>query len=85
MAGIDIKLDDADVVRIADALAARLGREQAAEGYMNADQAAEYLACDRARIYDLVGRGALRCTREGRRTLFRREWLDAILDPGRAA
>jgi excisionase family DNA binding protein len=88
MARIPVELADEDVERIADALARRLGQAAGgAEGFMTADQAAEYLACDRARIYDLVGRGALRCAREGRRTLFKREWLDELLDdqPRRAA
>lgn len=51
-----------------------------AEPYLDVEQAAEYLACDKDRIYDLKALGRLRHVRDGRRLLFRREWLDAALD-----
>jgi excisionase family DNA binding protein len=44
--------------------------------WLDVDQAAAYLACSRQRIYDLVSAGTLRPARDGRRVLFRREWLD---------
>jgi excisionase family DNA binding protein len=55
-----------------------------ADGWLDVDQAAEYLACKPHRVYDLVGEGRLRCEKDGRRSLFRREWLDAGLENGGA-
>ena len=43
-------------------------------------EAADYLRCQTHRIYDLASVGRLRCAKDGRRSLFRREWLDAVLD-----
>ena len=48
--------------------------------WLDTDAAAAYLACDPRRIYDLVAMGRLRQAKDGRRLLFRREWLDAALD-----
>ena len=50
------------------------------EPWFDVPAAAVYLACSAKRIYDLVALGRLRCARDGRRLLFRREWLDAALD-----
>lgn len=50
------------------------------EGWLNADNAAEYLDCSRKRIYDLIGQGRLQYAKEGKRLLFRREWLDDTLE-----
>lgn len=41
--------------------------------------AATYLRCERQRIYDLVSEGKIQPARDGRRLLFRREWLDTYL------
>ena len=49
------------------------------EPWLNVDLAAEYLACSKRRIYDLVGREAVVCHRDGKRLLFRREDLDACV------
>lgn len=51
-----------------------------AEPWLNVDQAAEYLAAPKSRVYDLVERGRLQYRKDGRRVLLRREWLDAYLD-----
>jgi excisionase family DNA binding protein len=50
------------------------------EGYLDVEEAASYLACDKDRIYDLKSMGRLRYAKDGRRLLFRREWLDAALE-----
>lgn len=42
--------------------------------------AAAYMVCDARRVYDLTSAGKLRCAKDGRRSLFRREWLDAYLE-----
>lgn len=50
------------------------------EPWFDVSAAAVHLACSTKRIYDLVASRRLRCARDGRRLLFRREWLDAALD-----
>lgn len=50
------------------------------EPWLDVAAGAAYLCCSAKRIYDLVALGQLRCARDGRRLLFRREWLDAALD-----
>jgi excisionase family DNA binding protein len=63
--------------RIADELAARLAPPTAP--YLSVDQAAEYLACGKRRIYDLVEREAITYYRDGKRLLFRRADLDSYV------
>jgi excisionase family DNA binding protein len=63
--------------RVAEQLAEVVGAP--AEPYLDVDQAAAYLACDKDRIYDLKALGRIHFVKDGRRLLFRREWLDAAL------
>lgn len=63
--------------RLADELAARLSPPPSP--YLNVDQAAEYLACHKRRVYDLVERGSLNAFRDGRRLLLKRSDLDAYV------
>jgi excisionase family DNA binding protein len=81
-ASVSVSLSDADVERIAQALRDAGGREFDAEPWYDVDGAAAYLACSRKRIYDLVSQGRLRVGRDGRRLVFRREWLDAVIELG---
>lgn len=71
-----IELSDADKQDIAERVAALVA---APSPWLNSQQAAEYLACSTQRIHDLVSLGVVRSSRDGRRLLFRREWLDAAL------
>lgn len=64
--------------RVADRLADRL-EPTSAEGYLTAEQAAEYLAAPIGRVRYLTRTGELRCYRDGRRVLYRRRDLDAVL------
>lgn len=78
MTGFSFPLSD----ELLDHLATRVAKELSCrlspppEPYMNADQAAEYLACSKRRIYDLAERGALVSYRDGKRLLFKRHDLD---------
>jgi excisionase family DNA binding protein len=56
------------------------GQQGAIEPWLNVEEAALYLACDKDRIYDLKSMGRLRWRNDGRRLLFRREWLDEALE-----
>jgi len=56
----------------------------APEGWYDVEAAARYRACPESRIYDLVAQNRLRCSRDGRRLYFRRDWLDATLHDGPA-
>jgi excisionase family DNA binding protein len=66
-------LDRLDAELLVEALPAK------PEPYLAVEEAAEYLAAPKSRIYELVERGRLNPYRDGRRLLFRREDLDAVL------
>jgi excisionase family DNA binding protein len=66
--------------RLAPLLAARLNAEEPTSPWLNAEDAARYLACSRDRLYDLVQLGKLEPRRDGRRLLFKRTDLDAYLE-----
>jgi excisionase family DNA binding protein len=53
------------------------------ESYLNVEQAADFLACGKRRIYDLVESERLECRRDGTRLVFKREWLEAVLSDDR--
>jgi excisionase family DNA binding protein len=67
--------------RIALALEEALS-EPSDNGYLNAESAASYLDCPVSRIHDAVGGGALRHEKDGRRLLFKTEWLDEYVRNG---
>lgn len=70
------------VEAIAEGVAERVATKSPSPqvAWMDVDAAAEYLACSPQRIYDLVSLGRLRPAKDGRRSLFRREWLDEVLE-----
>jgi excisionase family DNA binding protein len=78
------ELDDAALDELADRLAPRLvdrlGQNKEPPPWLNASEAASFLACSRERLYDLVQLHKLEPRRDGRRLLFRRSDLDAYLD-----
>jgi len=47
--------------------------------WLDVRAAARHLACSPKRIYDLVAQRRVRFARDGRRLLFRIEWLDAMV------
>jgi excisionase family DNA binding protein len=68
--------------RIADRAAELLADQlptAAPNAWLDVQGAADHLACEPHRVYDLVAQGRLRCAKDGRRSLFRREWLDAYM------
>jgi len=65
--------------RVAALLAERLPAQRGPAPWLDVDAAAEYIACRPHRVYDLVAEGRVRCAKDGRRSLFRREWLDDYL------
>lgn len=71
------ELIEAIARRVAEMLADQLPNRP--EPYLDVDGAAEYLACPKSRIYDLRASGRLRTFEDGRRLIFRREDLDAVL------
>lgn len=75
--GIPDAVLDELAARVAAAIVERM--PEPVEPYMDAERAAEYLACPKSRIYELVAAGRLRHYRDGRRVLLRREDLDAVL------
>jgi excisionase family DNA binding protein len=80
MTELRVGIPDSLVDEIAARVAERL--ERPGESWLDVDAAADYIAAPRSRIYDLVSQGRVECRRDGRRVLFRREWLDAALNGG---
>jgi excisionase family DNA binding protein len=77
-----VHLDESAICELAERVAERLeARDQAAAGspWLDVGEAAEYLRCSRQRVYDLTSTGRLRVAKDGTRSLFHRQWLDAYL------
>ena len=75
------ELVEAVAQRVAALLADRLDPNgNGPDPWLDVQAAARYLACEPHRVYDLAASGRLRCAKDGRRSLFRREWLDAALE-----
>jgi excisionase family DNA binding protein len=70
-------LMDQLAAQVADQLTARIASPLAP--YLNVEQAAEYLACGKRRVYDLVEREAVVYYRDGKRLLFRCADLDSYV------
>ena len=77
MTELRFEIPDDLVELIADRVAEKIGKPR--EPWLDVDAAAEYLACPRSRIYDLIAMDRLEVRRDGRRVLTRREWCDDFL------
>lgn len=75
-----IAADPAAIARLRELTGVTGGRSP----WMNATEAADYLACPVSRIRKLTMTGELPVTRDGRRTLYHRDQLDAYLANGGA-
>lgn len=73
-------LDERALDDLAALLAPRITPAAPSSPWLDVAEAASYLRCDRQRIYDLVSQERLRCAKDGSRSLFRREWLDAHVE-----
>ena len=80
LAELDDQALDRLAALLAPRLADRLGQARSTSPWLNAQLAAEHIACGRDRLYDLVQLGKLEPRRDGRRLLFRRCDLDAYLE-----
>lgn len=82
-----ISLPDALVNAIAERVVDLLDERdhgRPASPWLDVEEAAAYLRAGKQRIYDLVHEGRLHPARDGRRLLFRREQLDALVEAGGA-
>jgi excisionase family DNA binding protein len=61
-------------------LRAELGTHGAQSPFMTIKEAADYLRCDRQRVYDLLSSRRLPRVKEGTRVLIRRDDIDAYLN-----
>jgi excisionase family DNA binding protein len=84
--GVALRLDappaliNAIAAAVADELERRGGSTTPSSPWLTVDEAAAYLRCAPQRIYDLVSERKIAPARDGRRLLFRREQLDALVD-----
>jgi len=79
-----IELSGEQLDAIAERVAGLLADSQPTPAeWLNANDAAQHLACSRDRLYDLVQLGKLEPRRDGRRLLFRRSDLDAYIEAAR--
>ena len=71
---------------VADRVLLRLGakHQQQKQQWMNADEAAAHLRCNRQRLYNLVAEGRVPHEHEGKRLLFDRAALDQWVRNGGA-
>jgi excisionase family DNA binding protein len=84
LAGVDFEaliaaVADSLAPRLADELAPRIAEEleRRAAPFLTVDEAAEYLRCDRQRIYDLCSSNRLSRHKDGSRVLVSRLELEA--------
>ena len=77
MTALQVDFPDELIDAIAERVAERIGKPP--EAWLDVDQAAEYISAPKSRVYDLVAQERVECRRDGRRVVFRREWLDAAL------
>jgi excisionase family DNA binding protein len=80
---LSVSLSDEDVERVARRVAALVGESQpAVDPLLTVEEAADYLRCEKQRVYDLASSRRLAAAKDGRRSLFRRSALDAYLGEG---
>jgi excisionase family DNA binding protein len=80
------ELVDAIAERAAELVADRIPADAGASPWMTVAEAADYLRCDRGRVYDLKSSGRLPASgHDGSRPRFHRAVLDAYLAGGRDA
>lgn len=65
--------------RVAEILAERVAT---VPDYLTPTEAADYMRCSKQRIYDLTSGGRLPVCKDGSRSLYRRDNLDAYLNEG---
>ena len=76
-------LDDVALAHLAERLQPYLPEpETDADGYLDVDGAASFLACPKSRVYALVSAGRLPVHRDGSRLLFDRQELRAWVRNG---
>lgn len=76
---VPVELLDALASRVSARLAEHVAALKPPEPYLSAQEAAAYIAAPVSRVHDLAAANRLRHYRDGRRLLFRREDLDALL------
>ncbi len=84
----ELTFTDAELDRLADALAARINAkavDRSDSPWLTAAQAAGYLNCSVSRVRTLTLTGDLPHHRDGRRPLYHRDELDAYIRAGGAS
>jgi excisionase family DNA binding protein len=83
---VNLALPDEFVDAIAERVAELLANHESSqpEAWIGVEEAADYLACPRSRIYALVSKRAIPHRKDGSRLLFRRSELDSFIENGGA-
>jgi excisionase family DNA binding protein len=86
VSGVAIALPDEVVERIAERAAELVAKRGPSEpiGYLDVQGAADFLACNKSRIYALVSAGRLPHKKDGSRLLFAPAELRAYVEAGGA-
>ncbi|MFM8828815.1 MAG: helix-turn-helix domain-containing protein [Actinomycetota bacterium] len=79
---LTLKLDDATIAEIAREAARLVAAPQLASPsrWMTPDEVADYLRCDKRRVYDLRSSGRLEGFKENGRLLFKRAHVEALFE-----
>ncbi len=77
---LTLRIDDASTEELARLLASLLPAPAAPSEWMTPDEVAEYLRCDKRRVYDLRSSGRLRGFKENGRLLFKRAHVEGLIE-----
>jgi excisionase family DNA binding protein len=88
MTGLSLSIPDDFVDQVASRVLELLAEQERGkskpEPWLNVTDAAEYLACRKQRVHNLTSQGRLRYAKDGSRVVFKREWLDDLIEGGGA-
>lgn len=77
---VSCEIDDATLAEIARRAALLVEMPTRPSKYVTPDEAAEFLRCDRRRVYELRSSGRLRGCKENGRLLFKRTDVEGLIE-----
>lgn len=83
--GLRIEFTEDQLTQLVDAVVERIGSQgDGTPALLDVEEAADYLRCDKQRLYNLKSEGRVKSVKDGSRLLFRRADLDAYLEESTA-